>query len=80
MDFLISAKLDKDSKPVKQEVKTAHDTLNFIRGVMVSMEETSKDLKAMELLERVKNGKPVMIEHPTNGRVLVIQVHNEQGA
>lgn len=80
MNFLISVKLDKDSKPVKQEVKNAHDTLNFIRCAMVSMEETSADLKAMELLDKVKTGQPVMIEHPTNGNVLVIQVHNDQGA
>ncbi len=82
MDFLISVKLGKDLTPAKQEVKNEHDTLNFIRQAMIIMqplEETSADLKAMGLIERVKAGKPAMIEHHTNGKVLVIQVHNDQG-
>ncbi len=77
MDFLLSVKLDKASVPMKQEVKNEHDTLNFVRQVMVimqPMEETSADLKAMEILERVKAGKPAMIEHPTNCNILVIQI------
>lgn len=82
MDFLLSVKLSKDAKfPTRQEIKNEHDTLNFVRGVMLimqPMEETSADLKAINFLNKVKANNPMMVEHPTNGNVLVVQIHGEK--
>ena len=74
--FLISIKPSRDAKPRAQGVHNEEDTLNFVRKVMLniqSMEETSADLKAMQLIEEVKAGQAKGIEGAA-GRVVVIQL------
>jgi len=77
MNFLLSAKENINTTPVRQFIKNEHDTLNIVRNTMLameSMEETSADLRSMNLIQEVKEGKIKVLEDPITKRVLIIHL------
>ena len=77
--YLLSIKKSLTGKPIKQRIEDETTTLNLVRRAMLgiqSMEETSADLRAIDLMNKVKPGKAQVIENRANGHCLVIQCHN----
>jgi len=80
MKYLVSFKMSQDAPPSLQSIEDEHTILNFIRKAMLtmkSMDETSADLQAIAFLQDVKPGHAKALEHPETGRVLVVQVDND---
>jgi len=80
MNYLLSFKMNKDAVPTLQNALDETGALNFVRKammVMESMEETTADLKAIAFMKNITPGKAKVMEHPTSGCVLVVQVCND---
>lgn len=80
MNYLISVKTSLNTQPMNQQVVSEVEALNIVRGAMIRiqpMEETSADLKAMNFLRNVTLDKPMALENKRTGKVMVLQVHEE---
>jgi len=81
MKFLISTKVNAKAKPIKQAIVDYTIALNMARKALLaiqSMEESSADLQAMNIMDEVASGTPKGFENPKTGYVLVIQRYADQ--
>ncbi len=77
MNYLISVKNSIDGTPIGQDIVPTDVALNFVRDVMLTiqpMEETSADIQAMNFINMVEVGKPMLLESNKTGRVLIVQI------
>lgn len=75
-NYLVSFKKSIEGKPFRQTILSSTEVLNMISttySTLMSLDETSSNLRALSDLNKIDNGSPKLYENTENGACLHFQ-------